>query len=203
MRQPPYILAVAGGSGSGKTSLAESLVARLQAYQPVLLCQDFYYRDRSDLTLDQRRTINYDHPDAIEFSLLITHLRALKKGENIQHPLYDFSQHNRRREVVSVSSSALIVLDGILLLAVPELLPLLDFKIFIDTPLDICFIRRLERDIQTRGRTLASVIEQYLTTVRPMYLQHVYPSRVYADLVVSGEEDLSVTVERIVSAFSL
>jgi uridine kinase len=202
MKRKPYVIAVAGGSGSGKTYLAENLVAKLADRQPLLLSQDYYYRDRSDLTLAQRQTINYDHPEAIDFSLLIAHLQELARGQAIAHPLYNFAEHNRRPETVTVSPSELIVLDGILLLAVTELRPLLDLKIFVETATDLCFIRRLERDTRTRGRSVQSVIDQYLATVRPMYLTFVYPSRVHADLLVSGEEDISQTMEKVIAQLS-
>jgi uridine kinase len=195
----PYIIAFAGGSGSGKTFLAEQLVSTLHGHPPLLLSQDYYYRDRSDLTFKQRQTINYDHPEAIEFSLLIAHVHALCNGKSIEHPLYDFAKHNRMLQTVPAKPTDIIVLDGILLLAMPELLPLLDMKIFIDTSMDICFIRRLQRDTAERGRSVQSVIDQYLATVRPMYLQFVYPSRVHADMVISGEQDVTLTVERIIS----
>jgi len=199
MRQKPFIIAVAGGSGSGKTFLAERLVAALHDRRPLLLSQDYYYRDRSDLTFEQRQWINYDDPEAIEFSLLIRQLQALGEGHSIDHPLYDFTTHNRRPETVRVSPSDWIILDGILLLAVAELLPLLNLKIFVDTSMDLCFIRRLQRDTTSRGRSVQSVIDQYLATVRPMYLRYVFPSRVHADLVVSGEAESALTIEKILA----
>ena len=188
MTNKPLVIAVAGGSGSGKTFLAEQLATALADRRPLLLSQDYYYRDRSDLSFSQRQTINYDHPDAIEFSLLIEQLQALCARKSITHPVYDFSQHNRRAETIATAPSDIILLDGILLLAVPELAPLLDVKIFVDTAMDICFIRRLQRDTAERGRSVQSVIDQYTATVRPMYLQYVYPSRQNADMIVSGEE---------------
>jgi uridine kinase len=197
----PTIIGIAGGSGSGKTTLAKGLSTAMHCSSSLILSQDFYYRDRSDLTLAERQHINYDHPDAIEFDLLIDHLKDLRQGKVISHPLYDFSQHNRRPQHVQAGPAELVVVDGILLFAVQEILPLFDIKIFIETSMDICFIRRLQRDTQERGRTSPSVIEQYLTTVRPMYLQYVLPSRSHADLVVSGEEEISLTIEKIMTRF--
>jgi uridine kinase len=197
MTNKPLVIAVAGGSGSGKTFLAEQLATALADRRPLLLSQDYYYRDRSDLSFSQRQTINYDHPDAIEFSLLIEQLQALCARKSITHPVYDFSQHNRRAETIATAPSDIILLDGILLLAVPELAPLLDVKIFVDTAMDICFIRRLQRDTAERGRSVQSVIDQYTATVRPMYLQYVYPSRQNADMIVSGEEAVGSLVNRI------
>jgi uridine kinase len=197
----PTIIGIAGGSGSGKTTLARELVSALHCSSSLILSQDYYYRDRSDLTLAERQHINYDHPDAIEFDLLIDHLHTLRQGKTISHPLYDFSQHNRRPEHVLAGPADLVVVDGILLFAVQEILPLFDIKIFIETAIDIAFIRRLQRDTQERGRSISSVIEQYLATVRPMYLQYVQPSRAHADLVVSGEEEISLTIDRIMTRF--
>ncbi len=199
MMHKPLVIAVAGGSGSGKTYLTEELAKVLADYHPLLLSQDYYYRDRSELTLAQRQTINYDHPDAIEFSLLIAQLRDLCERKSITHPLYDFSQHNRRPECIAVAPADIILLDGILLLAVAELAPLLDVKIFVDTAKDICFIRRLQRDTAERGRSMQSVIDQYTATVRPMYLQYVYPSRHNADIIVSGEEEVGSLVKKILA----
>jgi uridine kinase len=197
----PTIIGIAGGSGSGKTTLARELVNAMHCSSCLILSQDYYYRDRSDLTLAERQHINYDHPDAIEFDLLVDHLQNLRQGKTIFHPLYDFSQHNRRPEHVLAGPAELVVVDGILLFAVQDILPLFDLKIFIETAMDIAFIRRLQRDTQERGRTIPSVIEQYLATVRPMYLQFVQPSRAHADLVVSGEEEISLTIDRIMTRY--
>lgn len=201
MTEHPTIIGIAGGSGSGKTTLAKG-VARACHRSSLILSQDFYYRDRSDLSLAQRQHINYDHPDAIEFDLLIDHLQRLRQRQAITHPLYDFSQHNRLPDQVQAGPADLVVVDGILLFAVMEILPLFDIKVFIETSMDICFIRRLHRDTQERGRTIPSVIEQYLATVRPMYLQYVLPSRAHADLIVSGEEEISLTIDKIMTRFN-
>ena len=184
---PCLIIGIAGPSGSGKSFIAEQILASLPDQRGVLLSQDDYYRDRSDLTLEKRQLINYDHPDAVEFSLLAVHLRALRAGRAIEHPLYDFAVHNRKVESAQAGPADLVVVDGLLLYAVPEMLPLFDLKIYVDTPLDICFIRRLQRDVLERGRTMESVIQQFCTTVRPMFIEHVLTSRKQADLILSGE----------------
>ena len=184
---PCLIIGIAGPSGSGKSFIAEQILAALPAQRGLLLSQDDYYRDRSDLSLEKRQLINYDHPDAVEFSLLAEHLRTLRAGRAIEHPLYDFAVHNRRAERAEAGPADLVVVDGLLLYAVPEMLPLFDLKIYVDTPLDICFIRRLQRDVLERGRTMESVIQQFCTTVRPMFIEHVLASRTQADLILSGE----------------
>lgn len=181
------IIGIAGPSGSGKSFIAEHILAALPDLRGFLLSQDDYYRDRSDLTLEKRQHINYDHPDAVEFSLLIRHLEALRAGSSIEHPLYDFSVHNRRPERRRAGPADLVIVDGLLLYTVPAMLPLFDLRLYVDTPLDICFIRRLQRDVLERGRTMESVIQQYCTTVRPMFIEHVLASRERADLVLSGE----------------
>ena len=181
------IIGIAGPSGSGKSFISEHLLASLPAMRCLLLSQDDYYHDRSDLPLEKRQFINYDHPDAIEFSLLAGHLRELRHGRAIRHPVYDFSVHNRKAETREAGPADVVIVDGILLFCVAEMLPLFDLKIYVDTPLDICFIRRLQRDVLERGRTMASVIQQYCTTVRPMFIEFVQASRSRADLVLSGE----------------
>lgn len=196
--QPSCLLiGIAGPSGSGKSFLADRLLQALPDQHGAILSQDHYYRERSDLPLAERQNINYDHPEALEFSLLHTHLQQLRHGQRIVHPLYDFSQHNRRPETAPLAPPDYIIVDGILLFAMPELLPLFDLKIYVDTPMDICFIRRLRRDVEERGRTVDSVVQQYLQTVRPMFLQFVAPSRESADLVVAGEGSMGHAVHHI------
>ena len=191
------IIGIAGPSGSGKSFLAERILDALPDRSGAILSQDHYYRERSDLTLAARQNINYDHPDALEFSLLSAHLRQLRQGRRITHPLYDFSQHNRRAESGALVPHDYILVDGILLFAIPELLPLFDLKVYVDTPLDICFIRRLRRDVQERGRTVASVIDQYLHSVRPMFQQFVAPSRGNADVIVPGDGAMGQEVQSV------
>lgn len=191
------IIGIAGPSGAGKSFLAQHLIRSVPELQSLILSQDHYYRDRSDLSLERRQHINYDHPDAIEFSLFISHLRALRQGKIIEHPLYDFSRHNRRPETQTAGPADLVIVDGILLFAIKEVLPLFDLKIYVDTPLDLCFIRRLQRDVMERGRTMESVIQQYLNTVRPMFLEFVNKSHKVADIIVSGEERVENVIPEI------
>ncbi len=185
-----YVIGIAGPSGSGKSFFAERIRAALPAKDVLILSQDYYYKDRSEISLEQRQTINYDHPEAIDFALLISHLQALKQGLRIEHPLYDFAMHNRKRERMPAGPARVVIVDGILLYAVPDLCRWIDFKVYIDTPLDICFIRRLQRDRRERGRSEESVIDQYLTTVRPMFAKFVLPGKKLADLVVVGLGDM-------------
>lgn len=197
------IIGIAGPSGSGKSFIAEHILAALAAQRGMLLSQDDYYRDRSDLTLEKRQLINYDHPEAIEFTLLAQHLRQLAAGEAIEHPLYDFSIHNRKPGRRRAGPADVVVVDGLLLYALPEMRSLFDLKIYVDTPLDICFIRRLQRDVLERKRTMESVIQQYTTTVRPMFVEFVQASRAVADLVVPGEEPVEEVLPQILEAIAL
>jgi uridine kinase len=181
------LIGIAGASGSGKSFLADYLKSHLAGRSCIILSQDHYYRDRSDLVLEQRQQINYDHPDAIEFSLLINHLCCLRDRQAVEHPLYDFAIHNRKAATSRIGPADVIIVDGILIFSVPEMLPLFNLKIFVETPIDICFIRRLQRDMAERGRTAESVVRQYEKTVRPMFLQYVHPSRQQADLILAGD----------------
>jgi len=178
------IIGIAGASGSGKTLVAHTLYDKLGSDKVVIIQEDSYYKDLSHLPFEERVKFNFDHPDAFDHDLLIEHLKKLREGESIEHPLYDYTTHSRRKETKRVGPHQIIIVEGILILAVPELRELLDIKIYIDTPADICFIRRLERDIKERGRTVENVIRQYLDTVRPMYLQFVEPSKRYADIII-------------------
>jgi len=187
IKNAAVLIGIAGASGSGKSHLADYLKNHLAGLSCLILSQDHYYRDRSDLALEERQQINYDHPDAIEFSLLIDHLSQLRNRQAIEHPLYDFAVHNRKMDTSRIGPADVIIVDGILIFSVAEMLPLFDLKIFVETPVDICFIRRLQRDMAERGRTAESVIRQYEKTVRPMFLQYVHPSRRQADLILAGD----------------
>jgi uridine kinase len=192
----PVVIGIAGGSGSGKSSISDAVVARLEhraagaaagAAVPLVskITHDAYYRDLRHLTFDQRKEVNFDHPDALETELLIAHLRRLKAGHAVRMPCYDFSTHSRRSDVeVEVQPTPVIVLDGILIFADPELRSLIDIKVFVDTDSDIRFIRRLKRDTCERGRTAEDVAAQYLETVRPMHVQFVEPSKRHADIII-------------------
>lgn len=178
----PLIVGISGGSGSGKTTIAESLHEAVPGV--VLIQHDAYYRHRIDLELADRARLNYDHPDSLETALLIEHLDTLCHGVAIERPVYDFSRHLRSDEVVTVEPADVILVEGILVLADADLRKRLDLKIYVDTDPDLRLARRLERDITERGRSVDSVLEQYFATVRPMHLEFVEPSKRYADLIM-------------------
>ncbi len=184
MSKRGILIGISGASGSGKTLVAQTLFDLLGSEKVVILQEDSYYKDLSHLPFEERAKYNFDHPDAFDHDLLIEHLKLLLQGESIEHPIYDFTTHSRKKETRRVGPHEIIILEGILLLAIPELREMMDIKIFIDTAPDICFIRRLKRDLEERGRTVDSVINQYQKTVRPMYLQFVEPSKRYADIII-------------------
>ncbi len=179
----PMILGIAGGSGSGKTTIAEALIDAIGP-DVVLIEHDAYYRDLSDLPLERRAAANFDHPDSLETALLVRHLELLLEGSPIEKPRYDFSRYVRLAETVTVHSAPVILVEGILVLAEAPLRALMDLKIFVDTDPDLRLARRLRRDLEERGRSPASVLEQYEATVRPMHLQFVEPSKRYADIII-------------------
>jgi uridine kinase len=183
-RHRPFLLGVAGGTGSGKTTVAERLAAMVGQEHLALMKLDSYYCDRADLSFEEWAAINYDHPDAFDWPLLMDHLAELVAGSAAPVPVYDFADYVRTDAVTMVEPGPVVVIEGILVLFEPRLRELLDLKVYVDTDPDVRFIRRLERDIADRGRTPASVIDQYLTTVRPMHLQFVEPSKRYADVIV-------------------
>ncbi len=178
------VIGIAGGSGSGKTTVAQALMERVGAEHVAFLPHDAYYHDFSHLPPEARARVNYDHPDSLETPLLIAHIERLKAGEPIERPIYDFTRHARAPETVRVEPRPIILVEGILIFAEPALRRLLDIKIYVDTDADLRFIRRLLRDVEERGRTVESVIRQYLETVRPMHLEFVEPSKRYADIIV-------------------
>jgi uridine kinase len=180
----PLIIGIAGGSGSGKTTIAESIVGAIGRDSVVLIQQDAYYRDQTDLPLEERAKVNYDHPDSMETELLVDHLRALLAGRAIDRPVYDFTVHNRSQQTVRVEPCPVVIVEGILVLYEPALRALMGLKVYVDTDSDLRLARRWERDITERGRTFESVRDQYLHTVRPMHLQFVEPSKRYADIVI-------------------
>jgi uridine kinase len=191
-----FVLGVAGGTGSGKTTVARNLVERLPPGAAVLIDQDAYYRDRSAMPPEERARVNFDHPDAIETELLEAHLLALRAGRGIDVPQYDFREHARRRQTRRVEPAPVVVLEGILVLADPRLRAQMDLKLFVDTDADVRLMRRMRRDMEERGRTFAQVREQYTTTVRPMHLAFVEPSKRFADLIVpeGGENEPALDV---------
>ena len=178
-----FIIGIAGGTGSGKTTLAENIVAHF-GESITLLCHDDYYKAHDDLPYCEREKLNYDHPDAFDTELLISHLEALKRGESIECPIYDYTVHNRSNRTKTIHPTPVILLEGILIFSSSELRSLLDMKIFVDTDADVRILRRIVRDVRHRERTLESVISQYLTTVKPMHEAFVEPSKKYADIIV-------------------
>ncbi|MCX6080680.1 MAG: uridine kinase [Chloroflexi bacterium] len=180
----PLIIAIAGGSGSGKTTVAQEILNRVGPERIAYLPHDAYYKDLSGLPPVQKAEVNFDHPNSLETRLLIEHVLQLKTGNQVELPVYDFSIHSRTEKTIPITPHRVIVVEGILILAEPELRTLFDLKIFVDTDSDLRFIRRLQRDITERGRTPESVIKQYLKTVRPMHLEFVEPSKRYADVII-------------------
>lgn len=180
----PLVIGVAGGSGSGKTTVVREIVRNMGPRQVTVLHHDSYYRDVQHMPLEERVKINYDHPDSLETSLLVRHLHMLGEGQVVQVPIYDFTAHLRSPETQLMEPRKVVIVDGLLILWDRELRELMDIKVFVDTDPDLRFIRRLSRDIEERGRSAESVIEQYLATVRPMHLEFVEPSKRYADLII-------------------
>jgi uridine kinase len=180
----PFVIGVAGGSGSGKTTVVRSIVQSLGDDQVSLLEQDRYYRDRGDLRLEERAALNYDHPDSLETDLLVRHVNDLRRGAAVHVPMYDFARHAREAETQPIEPRRAIIVEGILIFTDAELRKLMDVKVFVDADADTRFIRRLQRDISERGRTVGSVIDQYLGTVKPMHLEFVEPSKRYADIII-------------------
>ncbi|HNT24087.1 MAG TPA: uridine kinase [Anaerolineales bacterium] len=181
---PSLIIGIAGGTGSGKTTVSNVILERVGAQRIAVIPHDAYYRDHDELPPAQRAQVNYDHPNSLDTELMVEHLQQLKQGKSIPLPVYDFKTHSRTDHTIEIQPQPVILVEGILIFAEPALRPLFDIKIFVDTDADIRFIRRLERDISERGRTSASVIQQYLTTVRPMHLEFVEPSKRYADVII-------------------
>ena len=178
------LIGISGASGSGKTLVAENIFKNLGSENVVRIQEDSYYKDLSEIPFDERTGRNFDHPDAFDHDLLTEHIRELLDRETIAHPIYDYSTHSRKDETKTVGPHHIVVLEGILILNEPALRDLMDIKVFIDTAMDICFIRRLKRDIEERGRDVNSVINQYMETVRPMYSQFIEPSKRYADIII-------------------
>jgi uridine kinase len=180
----PLVIAIAGGSGSGKTTVAQVILQRVGPDRISFLQHDAYYNDLSGLPPVQRAEVNFDHPNSLESELLIQHIKQLKNGQPVEVPIYNFATHSRTERTYTVQARGVILVEGILLFAEPALRDLFDVKLFVDTDSDIRFIRRLQRDIAERGRTTDSVIHQYMTTVRPMHLEFVEPSKRYADVII-------------------
>jgi uridine kinase len=178
------IIGICGGTGSGKTTIANRILQSVSADEVVFIQQDLYYRNLKDMPLDYRNAANFDHPDALDNDLLVNHLKKLNAGEPVELPIYDFRTHTRLPDTTPIQAKPIVIVEGILIFAEPRLLEQMDIKVFVDTPDDIRFIRRLKRDIAERGRTLDSVIEQYIATVRPMHNQFVESSKRHADVII-------------------
>lgn len=189
------IIGIAGGTGSGKTTVVNQIVEELPNAELAVLTQDSYYKDTSDLTYDERVLINFDHPSSIDFPLLIEHVKALKEGQPIAQPVYSFKEHNRTGETVTVAPKSVVIVEGILVLTQPELRDLFDIKIYVDTDSDERLIRRLKRDICERGRDLNEVLDRYQTTLKPMHQQFIEPSKAYADIIIPTHRHNSVAVD--------
>ena len=183
-RPPPIVIGIAGGTGSGKTTVASVILERVGGERITFLPHDAYYRDLADLPPPQRTTVNFDHPESLETDLLIEHLQQLKRWHPVEMPVYDFTIHQRTARTIRVDPQPVILVEGILVFAESRLRELFDVKLYVDTPADIRFIRRLQRDIQERGRSMESVIQQYQTTVRPMHEEFVESSKRFADVII-------------------
>lgn len=184
MRIKPLIIGVAGGSGSGKTTIANAIIEEFGQDEVLIIPHDAYYRDNSHLTLAERAGLNFDHPDSLETDLLVHHLRELCAGRSIALPVYDFTTHSRLAGGNEKKPAKVIIVEGVLIFVEKELRDMMDVKIYVDTDHDIRFIRRLMRDIRERGRTMDSVVHQYLETVRPMHMEFVEASKKYADVII-------------------
>jgi uridine kinase len=193
-------IGIAGGTASGKTTVARRLVERLAGHPVAFLDQDSYYRDLSSTPLAQRRGFNFDHPDAFDTDLLVAHLRELQQGRPIDKPVYSFTEHSRTAETVRVNPGDAIIVEGILVLALEPVRALIDVKVFVDSDSDVRVIRRISRDIKERGRELDSVIDQYFRTVRPMHFGFVEPSKRYADIIIPHGGNNDIAIEMVAGA---
>ena len=189
------IIGICGGTGSGKTTIARSIVDAVSAQNVVLVEQDSYYRNLSDMPLDERHQANFDHPDSLDSDMLVNHILRLKQGLSIEMPLYDFATHTRSDKIEIIEPRPVVIVEGILIFAEPRVLDLLDVRVFVDTPDDIRLMRRLRRDITERGRTFERTLEQYERTIRPMHYEFVEPSKRHADIIIPEGAQTGVTVE--------
>ncbi len=178
------VIGICGGTGSGKTTIADRIISALSEQDVLVLQQDHYYKDLPHLPLDERAKQNFDHPDSMDTPLLTEHMRQLREGKAVERPVYDFTQHRRVARTVRLEPRPALILEGILIFENKALRELMDIKIFVDTDADLRFIRRLSRDIRERGRTVESVVQQYLATVRPMHMEFIEPSKRYADVII-------------------
>lgn len=195
----PLVIGIAGGSGSGKTTVANVILERVGAHRIAYLPHDAYYKDLSNLPPQQRAEVNFDHPNSLETHLLIYHIQQLKSHQPVELPIYDFTTHTRTEKHIPVEPHRVIIVEGILIFGEARLRELFDVKLFVDTDADLRFIRRLQRDITERGRTTESVIQQYLATVRPMHLEFVEPSKRYADVIIPEGGYNNVAMDMVVA----
>lgn len=199
MRRKPIVIGVAGGSGSGKTSVARAIFEHFTGHSILMLEQDFYYKDQSHMPFEERLLTNYDHPLAFDNDLLIEHVKALLQYESIEKPVYDYVLHNRSEHVVKVDPKEVIIIEGMLVLEDERLRDLMDIKLYVDTDADIRILRRMIRDIEERGRTIESVVDQYLRTVRPMHNQFIEPTKRYADIIIPEGGQNHVAIDLMVT----
>ncbi|HSL23806.1 MAG TPA: uridine kinase [Vicinamibacterales bacterium] len=195
----PLVIGVAGGSGSGKTTVVQRIVESLGEEQVTVLEHDRYYRDRGDLRLEERAALNYDHPDSLETDLMVRHLAELKAGRSVEVPTYDFARYTRRAATETARARPAVIVEGILIFVDASLRAMMDVKVFVDADADTRLIRRLQRDTSERGRTVQSVIEQYLSTVKPMHLDFVEPSKRYADIIVPQGGHNAVAIDMLLT----
>ncbi len=188
------LIGIAGVSASGKTTVAKSIVDSFDSKQIRILKLDDYYKDQSSMPMEERIVTNYDHPNAFDFDLLKTHLQILLDGKEIEKPEYDFSVHNRKEKKELISSAPIIILEGILVFSEEEIRNLLDIKIYVDADSDVCFIRRMQRDINERGRQVEDIVKQYLTTVKPMQERFIEPTKKYADIIIPNPDGRNIDV---------
>ena len=191
----PILIIIAGGSASGKSTVVDKIIKGLSSVEVTVIRNDDYYKDQTHLTPEQRVLTNYDHPQSLDNDLLLSHLESLLQGQSINKPIYDFVTHNRSKETEIINPTKVIILEGILVLQDPRIRNLGDIKVFVESDDDIRFIRRLKRDIEERGRTIDSVISQYLATVKPMYYQFVKPSKRHADIIIPNDSKHDVAVD--------
>ena len=192
------VIGVAGGTGSGKSTLVKRLQESFKGDDVATICHDFYYKAHPELTYEERTKLNYDHPDAFDTWLMVEHIKALKEGKSVECPTYSFIEHNRASETLLIEPSKVIIVDGILIFENEELRNIMDIKVFVDTDADIRLARRILRDVRDRGRSMESVISQYTTTVKPMHKQFVEPSKRYADVIIPEGGFNSVAIEMLI-----
>ena len=195
----PVVIGVAGGSGSGKTTVVRRIVDSMGDDKVIVLEHDRYYHDHPELRLEERAALNYDHPDALETDLMVRHVNELRAGRPVELPAYDFARHARRQATDAAQPRQIIIVEGILIFADAHLRDLMDVKVFVDTDDDTRFIRRLQRDVAERGRTMDSVIEQYMNTVKPMHLEFVEPSKRYADIIIPRGGHNAVAIDMLLT----